>query len=345
MRAPLTADDLAVLPDWLPKDLAQALVDPAADPGVAVLAATRLMRSDEVDGLARRLDAWLREAMAGEVGEAVADASARALDAAAAGLAALGAAGDRGAPAGGPDGGPGASAWALIAARDDAESGLWALGIGASPRERALLARAAEVDAAGARHAAEVARGLALEPEPAGAPWLRALARAAQPAWWLDPLVLAAHREAVTGWLSRPLVGARMALALTRRAADAEVAFHYGADAETELARILERPLGPPVARLFDGAVLVHAHGLADHDDAPPGLVVRDAEGRFERLLSVSLDPPGPAAPQRSDVALAWWVPLAGTGDAAHTLSVRWRGKGGDETVTLPLDPPPAREG
>ncbi len=329
MRAPLTSDDLAVLPDWLPEALAHALADPGADPVVAVLAAARLMRSDEVDGLARRLDAWLRETVVGEVAEAVAAAADRSLETAAEGLASLG---------------PG-RAFAVAAARDDAESLLWALGIGAAARERALLARAGEVDVLGARHATEVARGLAEDPEGPEAPWLEALARAAQPAWWLDPLLLAAHREAVAGWLARPLIGARMALALTRRAADAEVAFHYGADAETELARILERPLGPPVARLLDGRVLVHAHGLAEHDDAPPGLVIRDADGRFERLVSVTLDPPGPAAPQRSDVALSWWVPLSGTGDGAHTLSVRWRGRDGEQTETLPLDPPPASEG
>ena len=329
MRAPLTPDDLAALPDWLPPDLARALTNPATAPVDAVLAACRLLRSDEVDGLARRLDAWIREAVTGEVAEAVAGAADRALETCAEGLATRA---------------PGQT-FAVAAARDDAESLLWALGIGASARERQLLARAAEVDVLGARHAAEVARGLAADPEGADGSWLKALARAAQPTWWLDPLVLAAHREAVAGWLARPLLGARMALALTRRAADAEVAFHYGADAETELARILERPLGSPVARLFDGAVLVHAHGLADHDDAPPGLVIRDAGGRFERLVSVALDPPGPAAPQRSDVALAWWVPLSGTGDTAHTLSVRWRGRDGEETATLPLDPPPTGEG
>lgn len=329
MRAPLCPDDLAVLPRWLPAELADALADPEAKPVVAVLAAARLLRSDEADGLARRLDGWLRETVTGPVAEAVAVAARGALDAAAAGLDALGegADGDR-------------EAFAVASARDDAESYLWALGLGAPGSERPILARAREVDARGAKLAGRIARGLWREPPGAEARWLAALGRAGPPAWWLDPLVLAPHRAAVGGWLARPLVGARMALAVSRRAAEATVAFHYGADAATELARILERPLGPPVARLFDGAVLVHAHGLADHDDGPPGLVVREAKGRIDRVVSVTLDPPGPAAPQRSDVALAWWVPLSGTGSVARTLSVRWRGPKGDALADLPLDPP-----
>jgi len=86
---------------------------------------------------------------------------------------------------------------------------------------------------------------------------------------------------------------------------------------------------------MFEDEVELFAFGLAASDDAPPGLLVRQRDGKIDRIESVALDPPGPAAPLRSAIDLAWWVPLSGTADAPRALVVRYAG----QTASVAIEP------
>ena len=99
--------------------------------------------------------------------------------------------------------------------------------------------------------------------------------------------------------------------------------------------------LSAPIARICDDTVEIYAVGLAEHDDGPAGLVVRDAEGRLERLREVRLSPPGPSAPVCFELARAWWVPLEGASEARELLvEILEPGRATGVTARLPLTPP-----
>ncbi|MDF1561838.1 MAG: hypothetical protein P1V51_02270 [Deltaproteobacteria bacterium] len=305
-------EDPALLPEWLDGPSLDALRAPDEQPPAALIAAGRLLRGGHLPGGARKsLEAGLR-ALDLTHAEAALRAKVDALsDGLEAGLVALDGGND---PAG---------VVAVLARRDDLESLSWALGLtGREGLERELLRRCHALDGRASARRDRMAAALRHDPEvPA---WLLAIARHTPGAWWANLLLAGEHREEIERFLTRPLVGSALqALGLSPRALEQLSSLQFGGEAASEPEAILARPLGAPVASLFDGEVLVHTHGLAEHDDeTPPGLVVRHAGGDFDAILEVRLEPQAPGLPHRSPLALAWWVPLAGAGAGSRALRV-----------------------
>lgn len=303
-----------ILPDWLEPAFKDALADPTGSPDEAAVAVGRLLRSGAL--AAEVLTDWVTGAFDDDTLEQVAASTGAALAQLAEAM------DDRD-----------ADPLALVVTRDDIESRLWTLGLPPrSDREAELLTWARRLDRNVGPHAERVA--LARKGAP---PWLSVMAAQSEPCWWLSVLATDATAQTLERWFSSFLVGERArAMALAARTADEQVAYQYSTAGEAQIQQLLERPLGAPIAALFDGDVLVHAHGLADHDrDALPGLVVRHREGKLDDIDSVELVPPGPSPTQRSGVALCWWVPLAGAGTIARTLVVKCKG----DEEELQLDP------
>ncbi len=329
MAPPPWIDDLDLLPAWMDPASREALGVPTENSPAALVAAGRLLRGGYLPGGARQhLEAGLRaldlsdsaQALTAHVEHLVKTLETRleALDEAMTDVA----------------------LWSFLGDRDDLESLSWSLGLtGLESVEKRLLRLCRTLDGralARRDRLARVVSGRAPGPE-----WLFALAHHSPGAWWSNLLIASDHREQIAQWLTRPLVGSALSsLGLSPRVMDRVAALQFGGEAGSEPEAILARPLGAPVATLFDGRVVVHTHGLAEHDDeAPPGLVVRHAEGAFEAILEVGLDPEGPVLPHRSPLALAWWVPLAGA--TTCTLQVKVRDAEGDEVreESLAIEP------
>lgn len=334
MAPPPWIDDLALLPEWMDTASREALRAPVENSPAALVAAGRLLRGGYLPGGARqRLEEGLR---AMDLGPSDSDLQAHvetlsqkveevleALEAA----------------------GPDEVLWNLLGDRDDLESLSWALGLtGLESVEKHLLARCRTLDGRALARRDRLASAVSERSDPPG--WLLALSHHSPGAWWSNLLIASDHREEIAQWLTRPLVGAAIStLGLSPHVMDRMVALHFGGEAGSEPEAILARPLGAPVATLFDGSVLVHTHGLAEHDDeAPPGLVVRHAAGDFEAILDVGLEPEGPALPHRSPLALAWWVPLAGVASSTCTLQVKVRDARTGEAREESLSIVPAKE-
>ncbi|RMG16678.1 MAG: hypothetical protein D6729_10435 [Deltaproteobacteria bacterium] len=313
------ADELRELPQWLSDEDRAHLERPEQNPDRTLVILGRLLRSGDLpaDHLPR-VERWL--GMLPQ--EAVAAAEAAGLRARL-----------------------GADALVSAVTRDDLESRIWALGAaalrgaeGAAAAERDLRGHAATLDATVLR-APERLRSALESAASEAPPFLRRLAELPGGGWWLDPLDLPRHRSAVSEWLQRLDAQARRVIRLPEWVKRGP-AFHFSAGAASDPETVLARPLGPPIARLLDGEVEVHAHGLADHDQAiSPGLVVRHARGEIDRITSVRIEPLAASLPHRSPVALAWWVPLAGLDDGKHALVVEMDGR----TERLSLEMPPRR--
>ncbi len=219
--------------------------------------------------------------------------------------------------------------------RDDAESCAVALGFAslagvddATSAEARLVAALRALDASAEMHEHAIATALrALAPARARIEHLARMARLDATPWWLD--AIAAHLVDARAVLARlPSPSARLGPPVLRVRRDAlarPAAMMMSGGEPGRLDTVLERPLGEPVVTLFDDEVELFAFGLAASDDAPPGLLVRQRDGEIDRIESVALEPPGPAAPLRSRVDLAWWVPLSGTADGRRALVVRYR--------------------
>lgn len=233
-----------------------------------------------------------------------------------------------------------------IEARDDGESWVVALGfaalagvVEAAPAEARVARALRAVDATAEPLEHDVAAALRALPRDRLARLAR-LARLDATPWWLDAIAAQGiDARAVLAALPSPSArSAARVLRVRRESIARPTAMLMGGGEPGGLDAVLERPLGEPVATLFDDEIEVFAFGLEASDDGPPGLLVRQRDGDIDRIESVALDPPGPAAPLRSRVDLAWWVPLSGTADAARALVVRYRRERTEE-ATLAIEP------
>lgn len=331
MTQPFIDVDAPRLPLWMTPEARDALIS-GEDPPSTAIAAGRLTRGGAVN-----------EALVQHVSEALATLAVAPLETAA--IAAL----ERcEAILSRVESGESPSAedvWQATADRDDVESLLWSLGLAgrhselATDAERRVLARAREVDTLGRQHGGTFIPALAADLNQPSRVWLAPLADASEPVWWLSPFAAGEAARLAGTWFSGPLLGANVRSLPLPTTDGGALSFATGGASNPD--EILARPLGAPVAALSEGAVLVHAHGLADHDDeVPAGLVVRPADGVLDHLKRVVLEPAAASAPVRSETALAWWVPLSGIDDATpRHLIVEWDEGEGSVEDTLALEP------
>jgi hypothetical protein len=206
--------------------------------------------------------------------------------------------------------------------RDDAESLIALTGAMATSRadedaaaiERALLARAHQVDHAAMETARDWSGLSSIGLETPSARWLARAAELDASTWWLDPIALAAiPRAAVRARLlavapspSRALRISRRNLAQPRRdlLAVAEVV-----GCEDDPARVTVDS-GTLIARLFDNEIEVLALGLGADSDLPAGLCLRRRGGGAEGITRVEVLASPQVSPSRS--SSGWWIPFAG---------------------------------
>jgi len=213
-----------------------------------------------------------------------------------------------------------------------------------------------------------LARALRTGPRLQGLDWLTIIARRSGRSWWSDLVLASLLRPGLDRFLSRPFAGlafghdprlngeplAHASTPLQFLLPDhlrAPSSLNFaGGSSGSELDQILAQPLGPPLCHMFEGEVLVHAHGLAEHDpESPTGLVLRHRDGEIARLGDARLDPPGDQLPTRSELALAIWVPLSGLVEDRYRLSLGLRdpqepSSGSLQEETILLNFAPARD-
>ena len=236
----------------------------------------------------------------------------------------------------------------LVQGRDDIESCVVALGHaalaevpGAAEGEQRLLQALGPVDVVADELEDEIGKELPKEWQD---PWLARIGRVDDSCWWLQILAAQEIRRdprvvrTLERLASRP--ARSKVLRLPKSRIEASASLMMGKNEAGGIDVLLEKPLGPAIAQLFGDAVEVYAIGAATN--AISGLVVREREGHLARIVDVRLSPPGPAAPLRSEVDLAFWVPLAGAAETARHLVVSYAREAGappeEESLSLEFE-------
>ena len=336
---PLSAERRASIPAWVGAELREVLDAPEESPIAAVFGAARVLRaaagaSEDRAELSRWVGAGVTGPLLGAVVERALDACSEALGAlmefcesspeARSTLAVeLGReieAHEAAAPA---DPKP---AMRAVLARDQVESAAWVLGLAvrhasdsndASLGETRVLESAAGVDEIGQALRTELTRALRGSSQ---RPWLARVA-GLDDGWWLDAWSVPSLSAVDLAGLLQTPVSNVVTLRPPRSRLEQPMAV-AASSATSARDRALEESPGPVLARLLGGQVEVYAEGSTTR--SPPGLVVGTGEDvPFAELQSVRLDPPSTVAPERDEVAEAWWVPLGATGGDRRALVVQ----------------------